>query len=100
MPIFELESKTNTKTKKPSMYHVILYNDDFTPFEVVEIILEKFFKKQAADVMRIAQEAHNTGKSLVGTYTREVAVSRCNSALGFAKQNGFVYLKIETKQAE
>lgn len=100
MPIFELQNETRAKTKKPSMYKVILYNDDFTPFEFVEYVLLTYFKKEGADVMRIAQEAHNTGRALVGVYTRDVATSRCNTALSFAKQQGFVYLKIEAKPEE
>ena len=38
-----LESKP--KVKKPSMYNVLLLNDDYTPMEFVVLVLENVFNK-------------------------------------------------------
>ena len=37
--------KTKPKTKKPSMYKVLMLNDDYTPMEFVVHVLERFFQK-------------------------------------------------------
>ena len=101
MPIFDMDIQLQqqTKTKKPSMYNVYLYNDDVTPFEFVEQILQQIFKKEGSAVMRITQEAHNNGKALVGTYIRDVAVSRCNISQKIEIDSGFP-LKVQPEEAE
>lgn len=93
----QLQQEQIVKTKRPSMYSVILYNDDFTPFEFVESILSRIFKKESKDVMAITQVAHNTGKALVGVYVRDVAVTRVQIAMSIAKDNGFP-LKLQAKE--
>ena len=44
-PNLGLATKTRLKTKKPSLYRVLLLNDDYTPMEFVVYILERFFQK-------------------------------------------------------
>ena len=46
----DIQLQQQTKTKKPSMYNVYLYNDDVTPFEFVEQILQQIFKKEGSAV--------------------------------------------------
>ena len=77
MPNFDIEMKqtTKTKTRKPSMYRVILYNSR-TSFEFIHRILIDIFKKSEEDAIRIAQEAHNTQKTIVGVYVKDVAETR------------------------
>ena len=38
-------TRTETRTKKPSLYKVLLLNDDYTPMEFVVHVLERFFGK-------------------------------------------------------
>jgi hypothetical protein len=38
-------TKTKPQTKRPSLYRVLLLNDDYTPMEFVVHILERFFNK-------------------------------------------------------
>lgn len=95
----QLQEEQVVKTKKPSMYNVFLYNDDLTPFEFVESILSQIFKKEGSDVMRITQEAHNSGKALVGVYVRDVAVTRCKMAMDIAQSNGFP-LKLQARETD
>src|SRR5579859_3293834 len=52
-------TRTKTQTKKPSMYRVLLLNDDYTPMEFVIHILQKFFNKQAEEAARIMLHVHN-----------------------------------------
>ena len=78
---------TKIKTKKPSMYNVILLNDDYTPMEFVVFILEKFFNKQQEEAMQIMLHVHKKGIGICGTYTYEVAESKCTLVLDFSKKN-------------
>ena len=75
------------KTKKPSMYNVILLNDDYTPMEFVVEVLEKFFKKSQEEATTIMLHVHKNGIGICGTYTLEVAESKCKLVVDFAKQN-------------
>ena len=80
-----LESKP--KTKKPSMYNVILLNDDYTPMEFVVLVLEKIFNKRQEEATQIMLHVHKKGIGVCGTYTFEVAESKCKSVIDFAKKN-------------
>ena len=78
---------TKLKIKKPSMYNVILLNDDYTPMEFVVIVLEKFFNKPQEEAMQIMLHVHKKGLGVCGIYTYEVAESKCKLVLDFAKKN-------------
>ncbi|MEK9646254.1 MAG: ATP-dependent Clp protease adaptor ClpS, partial [Alphaproteobacteria bacterium] len=53
--------RTKPKTKKPSMYKVIMLNDDYTPMEFVVLVLERFFQKNHEDATRIMLHVHQKG---------------------------------------
>ena len=78
---------TKPKTKKPSMYNVILLNDDYTPMEFVVQVVEKFFNKKQEEATQIMLHVHKKGVGICGTYTYEVAESKCKPVLDFAKKN-------------
>ena len=54
-------TKTRPKTKKPSLYKVLLLNDDFTPMEFVVHVLERFFDLGAEQATRIMLHVHHKG---------------------------------------
>ena len=78
---------TKHKIKKPSMYNVILLNDDYTPMEFVIVVLIKFFNKKQKEAAQIMLHVHKNGIGICGTYTYEVAESKCRLVLNFAKKN-------------
>ena len=75
------------KTKKPSMYNVLLLNDDYTPMEFVIMVLEKVFNKKEEDATQIMLHVHKNGIGVCGTFTYEVAESKCKSVMDMAKKN-------------
>ena len=75
------------KTKKPSMYNVLLLNDDYTPMEFVIMVLEKVFNKKQEEATQIMLHVHKNGIGVCGTFTYEVAESKCQSVINFAKIN-------------
>ena len=80
-----LDSKP--KTKKPSMYNVILLNDDYTPMEFVVMVLEKIFNKKQEEATQIMLQVHKNGIGVCGTFTYEVAESKCKIVIDMAKKN-------------
>ena len=73
--------------KKPSMYNVILLNDDYTPMEFVVSILEKIFNKKQEEATQIMLHIHKKGVGICGTFTFEVAESKCKLVIDMAKKN-------------
>ena len=79
--------ETKPKTKKPSMYNVLLMNDDYTPMEFVVMVLEKIFNKKSEEATQIMLHVHKNGLGICGTFTYEVAESKCKAVMDLAKKN-------------
>jgi ATP-dependent Clp protease adaptor protein ClpS len=80
-------TRTRPKTKKPSLYRVLILNDDYTPMEFVVHILERFFQKDREAATRIMLHVHNHGVGECGVYTFEVAETKVSQVMDFARQN-------------
>lgn len=80
-------TRTKTKTKKPSLYRVLLLNDDYTPMEFVIHVLERFFKKDREAATRIMLHVHNHGVGECGVFTFEVAETKVTQVMDFARQH-------------
>ena len=79
--------KAKPKTKKPSMYKVLMLNDDYTPMEFVVHILERFFNKSRQEATRIMLHVHKRGVGICGVYTYEVAETKVTQVMDFARQH-------------
>jgi len=80
-------TKTKPKTKKPSLYKVLLLNDDYTPMEFVVHILERFFNKGQEDATRIMLHVHQHGVGVCGIFTYEVAETKVTNVIDFARRH-------------
>ena len=80
-------TKTATKTKKPSMYKVLLLNDDYTPMEFVVHVLERFFNKNREEATRVMLHVHQKGVGICGVYTYEVAETKVTQVTDFARKH-------------
>lgn len=76
------------KTKPPRMFKVILLNDDYTTMEFVIEVLLRFFGFNLERAQQIMLKVHNEGSAVCGVYSRDVAESKINQVMDFAKQNG------------
>jgi len=76
-------TQTKPKTQKPSMYRVLLLNDDYTPMEFVVYVLEQFFNKSREDATRIMLHVHQHG----GVYTYEVAETKVAQVVDTARRH-------------
>ncbi len=79
--------KTRPKTKKPSMYKVLLLNDDYTPMEFVVHVLERFFSKNRQEATDIMLHVHRRGVGLCGVFTHEIAETKVAQVMDFARAN-------------
>ena len=61
-------TKTKPQTKRPSLYRVLLLNDDYTPMEFVVHVLERFFNKDREAATRIMLHVHHHGIGECGVY--------------------------------
>lgn len=80
-------TRTRTKTKKPAMYRVLLLNDDFTPMDFVVHVLERFFGKNRQEATEIMLHVHRRGVGVCGIYTYEVAETKVNLVMDYARKN-------------
>ena len=79
--------KAKPKTRKPSMYKVLLLNDDYTPMEFVVHVLERFFAKTREEATRIMLHVHRRGVGVCGVYTFEVAETKVTQVIDFVRRH-------------
>jgi ATP-dependent Clp protease adaptor protein ClpS len=82
-----LATRTRPKTKKPSQYKVLLLNDDYTPMEFVVHVLKAFFTMDTEQATRVMLHVHQKGVGVCGIFTYEVAETKVNQVMDFAKKN-------------
>ena len=86
-PVIGAVTKTRVETKKPSMYKVLMLNDDYTPMEFVVHVLERFFQKSRDQATQIMLHVHRRGVGVCGVYTYEVAETKVTQVMDLARQN-------------
>ena len=80
-------TKTRAKPKKPSQYKVLMLNDDYTPMEFVVLVLKRFFAMDLEQATRVMLHVHQRGVGVCGIFTYEVAETKVNQVMDFARQN-------------
>ncbi|GJD54193.1 ATP-dependent Clp protease adapter ClpS [Methylobacterium dankookense] len=80
-------TRTRTRTKRPSLYRVLLLNDDYTPMEFVVLVVERFFNKSHEDAYRIMMHVHHNGVGECGIFTYEVAETKVTQVMDFARKH-------------
>lgn len=80
-------TSTKPKLQKPSMYRVLLLNDDYTPMEFVVYVLEAIFNKNRDEATQIMLHVHQNGLGLCGVYTYEVAETKVAQVVDSARRN-------------
>ena len=84
-----VKERAEIKNQEPTLYNVILLNDDYTTMEFVMEILETLFQKSPAEAYRIMMHVHRNGRGLAGVYTWEVAETKAEQG-GVAREGGRV----------
>jgi ATP-dependent Clp protease adaptor protein ClpS len=82
-----IATKTRTKPKKPSQYKVLMLNDDYTPMEFVVMVLKRFFGMDLEQATRVMLHVHQKGVGVCGIFPYEVAETKVNQVMDYARQN-------------
>ena len=82
-----IATKTRAKPKKPSMFKVLMLNDDYTPMEFVVMVLKRFFNMDLEQATRVMLHVHQKGVGVCGIFPYEIAETKVNQVMDFARQN-------------
>src|SRR5271155_5411454 len=94
----DLLEKDEVKAKRPSMWNIVFYNDDYTSMDFVVFVLTKIFHRSTEDALALTLVVHTKGKGIAGTFTFEVAEQKQCEVLLMAKIEEHP-LRVEVEQA-
>ena len=80
--------RSSTQLVPPSMYNVLLHNDDYTPMDFVIDVLQRFFRLDGEKATEIMLNVHYKDVGICGTFTAEIAETKVVQVMNYAKQNG------------
>lgn len=86
-PAGEVVAEVQPKLKRPSLYKVLLLNDDYTPMDFVVQILENIFSKKRDEAIDIMLHVHHRGVGVCGVFTFEVAETKVAQVIEIARRN-------------
>jgi ATP-dependent Clp protease adaptor protein ClpS len=73
--------------KRPSMYKVIMMNDDYTPMDFVVETLEMFFNLNREQATGVMLKVHTDGAAVCGIFTRDIAETKAAQVNQWSKEN-------------
>lgn len=82
-----LVQEAKPQLREPVLYQVVMHNDDFTPMEFVVEVLESFFSLDRASATRVMYEVHISGESVCGVYTKDVAETKMEQVIDYARKH-------------
>lgn len=80
--------KQEQQLKPPSMYQVVLLNDDYTPMEFVVEVIREYFNKDLETAMEIMLKVHHYGRGICGVYPKDIASTKVELVLAHARHAG------------
>ena len=83
-----VEERKVARTKPPSLYQVVLLNDDYTPMEFVVMVLQHFFQRDLDTATHIMLKIHHEGRGVCGVYPKDVAATKVELVLTAARRAG------------
>ena len=84
-----VKERVDTKKQEPTLYQVVLLNDDYTTMEFVVNVLESIFQKSPAEAFQIMMHVHRSGRGVAGVYPWEVAETKVEAVTSLAREGGF-----------
>ncbi len=76
------------RTKPPSLYQVVMLNDDYTPMEFVVMVLQHYFQRDLNTATHIMLKIHHEGRGVCGVYPRDIAATKVELVLAAARRDG------------
>ena len=93
-----VKERVKTEKKEPTLYKVVILNDDYTTMEFVIQVLESVFQKSPAEAYRIMMHVHVNGRGIAGVYPWDIAETKANAVIELARDAGYP-LKAVTEEA-
>ena len=87
----QTREKTRINIREPKHYRVVMHNDDFTTMEFVVEVLIDIFHKSVPEAERLMLMVHESGRAVIGAYPYDIAVTKVQTALGLAKEQGYPF---------
>ena len=84
-----VKERVQVQKKEPTLYKVVLLNDDYTTMEFVILVLETVFDRSPAEAYQIMMHVHVNGRGIAGVYTWEVAETKAEKVISLARESGF-----------
>jgi ATP-dependent Clp protease adaptor protein ClpS len=83
-----VKERVREETKEPTLYNVVLLNDDYTPMQFVVDVLETLFQKSPAEAYRVMMQVHLNGRGIAGIYPWDIAETKVDALISRAKDAG------------
>ena len=80
--------RVDERIKEPTLYNVVLLNDDYTPMQFVIDVLESLFQKSPSEAYRVMMQVHLNGRGIAGVYPWEVAETKVDALTTLAREAG------------
>jgi len=84
-----VKERVQVQKKEPTLYKVVLLNDDYTTMEFVVEVLMSVFQKTASEAYQIMMNVHVNGRGIAGVYPWEVAETKAETVISTARESGF-----------
>jgi ATP-dependent Clp protease adaptor protein ClpS len=84
-----VKERVEIRKKEPTLYKVVLLNDDYTTMEFVVNVLMSVFQKTASEAYQIMMHVHVNGRGIAGVYPWEVAETKADTVIALARESGF-----------
>ena len=81
----QVKERPEVRKQEPTLYKVVLLNDDYTTMEFVVNVLETVFQKSSAEAYRIMMQVHVNGRGIAGVYPWEVAETKVEALTSMAR---------------
>ena len=83
-----VRERIDERIKEPTLYNVVLLNDDYTPMQFVIDVLESLFQKSPSEAYRVMMQVHLNGRGIAGVYPWEVAETKVDALTTLAREAG------------
>lgn len=83
-----IKERVQDQLQEPTLFNVVLLNDDYTPMQFVVDVLEGLFQKSPAEAYRVMMQVHTEGRGIAGVYPWEVAETKVDTLLSTARDAG------------
>lgn len=87
IPQHHLDEDVERALSPPSMYQVLLNNDDYTPMDFVIEVLMRFFKLDHEAATDVMLKVHYQGRAVCGVYSAEIAETKVVQVNQYAREN-------------